>query len=80
MKETVKALIQLSMPSSEVFVESEDEVHFEVIVISQDFEGKSRVNRQQLVYAGVQQAILEGRLHAVALKTYTPEEWKKRKT
>ena len=48
--------------------------HFEAIVVSEAFEGKRPVARQQMVYATVQDKISSGELHALSLKTITPAE------
>ena len=39
--------------------------------------GKPMVQQHQLVYAPLQQWLKSGELHALALKTYSPEQWKK---
>jgi acid stress-induced BolA-like protein IbaG/YrbA len=49
--------------------------HLQAIVVSSEFEGKSLVKQHQLVYATVQQAMATEAIHALALKTYTPEAW-----
>jgi BolA family transcriptional regulator, general stress-responsive regulator len=49
------------------------ETHFRVTVVSEQFAGKSRVDRQRLVY-GLLAAELSERVHALALKTITPAE------
>jgi BolA protein len=51
----------------------EGETHFRVEVVSDAFEGQSRVNRQQLVYRLLKDELDTG-LHALQLKTRTPEE------
>lgn len=51
----------------------EGETHFRVEVASAAFEGKSRVDRQRLVY-GILAAELDGPVHALALQTVTPDE------
>ena len=43
--------------------------------MSDDFKDKSRVKRQQMVYACVQDWIASGELHALSLQTLTQEEW-----
>lgn len=49
--------------------------HFEAQVVSDDFVGKSRVQRQQMVYACVQAWIASGELHALSIKSATITEW-----
>jgi acid stress-induced BolA-like protein IbaG/YrbA len=52
--------------------------HFEVLVVSPRFEGKSLVERHQMIQGPLRPAIEDGRIHALSLKTYTPEQWRKR--
>jgi acid stress-induced BolA-like protein IbaG/YrbA len=49
--------------------------HLEAIVISSEFEGKTRVKQHQLVYSALQSALKSEAIHALALKTYTPQAW-----
>ena len=49
------------------------ETHFRVTVVSEQFAGKSRVERQRLVY-GLLAGELSERVHALALRTVTPAE------
>ncbi|MDZ5646589.1 BolA family protein [Nitrospirillum sp. BR 11828] len=49
------------------------ETHFEVTVVAAAFAGKSRVARQRLVYDILKDELAE-RVHALSLKTLTPEE------
>ncbi|PTQ88360.1 BolA family protein [Agitococcus lubricus] len=50
------------------------ETHFKCVIVSTDFVGKRAVQRHQAVYALLQDEMAKG-LHALALHTYTPEEW-----
>jgi len=49
------------------------QTHFKAVVVSEQFTGLNRVNRHQKVYAAL--GDLMGEFHALALHTYTPEEW-----
>lgn len=49
--------------------------HLEAIVVSKTFEGKSKVMQHQLVYSAVQAEMASEAIHALALKTYTPDAW-----
>ena len=51
----------------------EGETHFTVEIVAASFAGRSRVERQRLVYAALAD-LLRDRVHALALKTLTPEE------
>lgn len=51
-----------------------DGQHFEAVVVSTAFTGKSRVQRHQLVYQALGDRMRE-EIHALSMKTWTPEEW-----
>ncbi|MBC6906740.1 BolA family transcriptional regulator [Saccharophagus sp. K07] len=50
------------------------ETHFKVVVVSQEFDGRSRVQRHRMVYQALSEALASG-VHALAIHTYTPAEW-----
>lgn len=52
--------------------------HFQVIVISTAFEGKSMIEQHRLVKAVFDKDIASGEVHAFTLKTFTPEQWAQR--
>ena len=68
-------LIKTGLPEADVTVKGEGD-HFEAIVVSQQFEGRSMVQQHQLVYATLGDR-MGGEIHALALHTYTPDEWAK---
>ena len=49
--------------------------HFQALVVSAQFTGKSRVQRHQLVYAALGERKRE-EIHALSMRTLTPEEWR----
>ena len=49
--------------------------HFEALIVSAEFAGKNRVQRQQRVNEVLRQHFNSGELHALSMKTQTPEEW-----
>lgn len=51
----------------------EGETHFRVEIVADVFEGKSRVERQRLVYK-ILELELADRVHALALQTLAPDE------
>ena len=55
-----------------------DGYHYEIVVVSDVFEGKRQVGRQQWVYALINDWIANGSLHAITIKTYTMQEWEKK--
>lgn len=72
--EEIKRLIEAGLPGAEATVEG-DGAHFTALVISSEFAGKSRLQKQQLVYDTVRKQLLDGTLHALSIKTMTPQEW-----
>jgi acid stress-induced BolA-like protein IbaG/YrbA len=50
-----------------------DGQHFEALIVSAAFRGKSRVQRHQLVYAALGERMRE-EIHALSMRTLTPEE------
>ena len=55
-------------------VPENSETHFKVTLVSEDFQGKSKVARHQAVYRLTSELMNQG-LHALALHLYVPEEW-----
>ncbi|WP_028388469.1 BolA family protein [Legionella fairfieldensis] len=54
-----------------------DGYHYQLTIVSDIFLGKSKVARQQWVYAKLKNFITTGSLHALSMKTWTKEEWEK---
>lgn len=77
--EEVKKLLQPAFPNAQIFVGdltgSQD--HFQIQVVSEVFKGKTLIEQHQLVQTALQDALSDGRIHAIAIKTCTPEKWKK---
>ncbi|QMU56669.1 MAG: BolA/IbaG family iron-sulfur metabolism protein [Candidatus Mycalebacterium zealandia] len=71
--ESIKETIEKSIAATHVEVDG-DGTHFEAVVVSGDFEGKSPVDRHKLVYSALGDAMKE-EIHALSIKTYTPEQW-----
>ena len=69
----IKVLIEASIADAVVNVSSDDNVHFEAIVISQGFQEKSLVQRHQMVY-GCLGDKMQSEIHALSLTTLTPKE------
>jgi acid stress-induced BolA-like protein IbaG/YrbA len=51
-----------------------DGQHFEALVVSRAFEGRSRVQRHQLVYAALGERMRE-EIHALSMRCLSPQEW-----
>ncbi len=68
--------IEVENESHSHSVPANSETHFRVLIVSDKFAGLTRVARQRLVY-DVLGAELKGGVHALSLRTYSPEEWEK---
>ncbi len=71
--QSLRQLIQAGLPDAEVNVQGDDGVHFEAVVISPSFTGKLPLARHRLVYATLGER-MGGEIHALSLKTLTPNE------
>ena len=69
----IRTLIEAGLPDARVEVQGEDGVHFEALVVSPAFAGKLPLARHRLVYATLGE-LMGGEIHALALRTQTPEE------
>lgn len=47
--------------------------HYQAVVVSSAFEGKLMIEQHRMIYDLFQSEIASGKLHALTLKTYTPE-------
>lgn len=74
MKSTeIEQMIREAIPDAEIFIEDlrGDGDHYAARVVSRAFEGKSRVQQHQIVYAALK-GKMGGQLHALALTTVAP--------
>lgn len=72
--EQLKQYIADGLPCEHVEVAG-DGHHFEAVIVSAQFRGKSKVQQHQLVYRALGDRMRE-EVHALSMKTLTPEEWK----
>jgi acid stress-induced BolA-like protein IbaG/YrbA len=70
--EEVKRYIAQGLQCERLEVDG-DGRHFQALIVSQAFEGKSRVQRHQIVYAALGDRMRE-EVHALSMKTLTPAE------
>lgn len=75
----IETILFNAFPGGEIVVQDlvGDGDHLQAIVISDLFQGKTLLEQHQMVYAPLREKLKE-QLHALALKTYTPEQWKKK--
>jgi acid stress-induced BolA-like protein IbaG/YrbA len=71
----IRIMVESGLPGSQATVRdlTGGGDHFEVIVITPQFEGKGPVDRHRMVYAALGPAV-GGSIHALSLKTLTPKE------
>lgn len=73
----IRALIEQNLGNSKADVHTDGQGHYEATVICPAFAGKRSLQRHQMVYATLGSRV--GReIHALALLTFTPEEWQAR--
>ena len=72
----LKSRIEQAFPGDLVKVEGEDchEEHFHILVVSKAFAEKSLVEQHRLVHAALGN-VVGNEVHAVTIKTYTPDRW-----
>ena len=71
--EEILTMIQQGFPDAEVRV-SGDGRHFDAVVVSGAFAGKTLLEQHRLVYSTLGDK-MGGDIHALTIKTYTPEQW-----
>ena len=72
--EDIQTYIQEGLACDHIQVAG-DGHHFEAVIVSAEFAGKNRVQRQQRIYQTIKGRLDSGEIHALSMKTYTPEEW-----
>ena len=86
MQERIGSKLRSSLPAVHLDVINEShlhnvppgsESHFKVVLVSDEFEGRMPVKRHQMVYKILCEE-MQNDIHALALHTYTPEEWQTR--
>ena len=71
--EGVKAGIEAGLACEHLEVLGDGQ-HFQALIVSAAFDGRSRVQRHQLVYAALGSRMRE-EIHALSMRTLTPQEW-----
>ena len=72
----LEAYITQHLTCEYIQVLGDDGTHFEAVIVSEAFVGKSMVQQHQLVYAALGDR-MRSEIHALSMKTYTPEQWNK---
>jgi acid stress-induced BolA-like protein IbaG/YrbA len=74
--EDIKRWIETALPCENVQVAGDGQ-HFEATIVSGEFRGKNMVQQHQLVYKALGDRMKE-EIHALSMKTFTPEDWARR--
>jgi acid stress-induced BolA-like protein IbaG/YrbA len=69
----IEQLITAGMPDCQASVSSDDNTHFEAVVVSAEFAGKRPLQRHQMVYRTLGE-LMGGEIHALSIQALTPEE------
>jgi acid stress-induced BolA-like protein IbaG/YrbA len=69
---TIEQMILNGLPGAQVTVDGDDGVHFEAVVISSEFTGKSTLQRHRMVYATLGEK-MGHEIHALGLRTEVPD-------
>jgi len=69
----IKRRIERGIPGARAQVEGA-EAHYSAVVVAPTFEGKSRIEQHQMIYALFREEMANQTIHALALKTATPSE------
>ena len=72
--ESIKQGIQAVLACEHLEVAGDGQ-HFQALIVSTEFAGRSRVQRHQLVYAALGERMRE-EIHALSMRTLTPQEWR----
>ncbi|MDR2219599.1 MAG: BolA/IbaG family iron-sulfur metabolism protein [Methylobacillus sp.] len=72
--EQIKNFIAQGLPCEILEVRGDDGQHFEAMVVSSAFVGKNKVQQHQLVYRALGDRMRQ-EIHALSLRTFTPEAW-----
>ena len=75
----IQGWIATGLPCEHLAVDG-DGHHFEALIVSTEVAGMNRVKRQQRVYQTLRDKLDSGELHALSMRTLTPEEWTEART
>jgi acid stress-induced BolA-like protein IbaG/YrbA len=74
--DSIKKDIEVGMQTSFLTVIGDGQ-HFEAVIVSDEFAGLNRVQRQQRVNKTLGER-MKGEIHALSMKTFTPQEWQEK--
>lgn len=76
--EEVTQVLKETLSLHDVKVKSEGS-HYQIIAIDDQFDGMSRVKKQQMIYTPLSDKIADGTMHAITIKTFSVAQWQREK-
>lgn len=72
----IEDILKNALKLDEVYVQGENS-HYGVIAVSDTFATMSKVKQQQMIYAPLTEFFATNAIHALTIKTFTKEQWKR---
>jgi acid stress-induced BolA-like protein IbaG/YrbA len=72
--EDIQRIIEQGLPGAQVRVMGDDGQHFQAVIVSPAFTGKSLVQQHQMVYRALGANMQDSVIHALSFRTLTPEQ------
>ena len=72
----ITPLIEAGFKDAVVTVVSDDNTHFEAVIVASEFAGLRPIARHQLVYQALG-SLVGNEIHALSIRAYTPDEWQR---
>lgn len=72
----IEQILKQALQLDEIYVQGENS-HFGVIVVSDEIAQLSRLKQQQTIYAPLMAHFQTGEIHALTIKTFSVEKWKR---
>ena len=69
----VKSLIEAGFENATVRVMSDDQTHFQALVVAEEFQGLRPIARHQLVYKCLG-SLVGNEIHALSIRAFAPDE------
>ncbi len=73
----ITPLIEAGFEDAVVTVVSDDNTHFEAVIVASEFAGLRPLARHQLVYQALG-SLVGNEIHALSIRAFTPDEWEQR--
>ncbi|WP_343192012.1 BolA/IbaG family iron-sulfur metabolism protein [Buchnera aphidicola (Formosaphis micheliae)] len=74
----IKTLLKDKLSLNEIYITGNNN-HLHIIAIGEIFQGMNEVKRQQSIYTYLTKDILEKKIHAISIQSYSPKEWSTKK-